>query len=145
MCEPAKSSRRSTPRGPRHARPRASTLPSGAVTPGSRSRVRSDCPTRGRPSGTGAILSTACGSASSALRGVPNDLHSHGLHVRRPGVASRNQALVRKYYEVNFPDAEHVTGGSDARPFNKAQAVNAAARVRRPRTSSCWPTRTRAP
>jgi N-terminal domain of galactosyltransferase len=35
---------------------------------------------------------------------------------------------VRRYYERNFPDAEHVTGGSDARPFNKAAAVNAAAR-----------------
>jgi hypothetical protein len=35
---------------------------------------------------------------------------------------------VRRYYERNFPHAEHVTGGSDARPFNKAAAVNAAAR-----------------
>jgi Glycosyl transferase family 2 len=35
---------------------------------------------------------------------------------------------VRRYYAVNFPRAEHVTGGSGARPFNKAQAVNRAAR-----------------
>ena len=35
----------------------------------------------------------------------------------------------RRYYARNFPDAEHVTGGSSARPFNKAEAVNAAARA----------------
>jgi hypothetical protein len=35
---------------------------------------------------------------------------------------------VRTYYARNLPEAEHVTGGSEARPFNKATAVNAAAR-----------------
>lgn len=37
-------------------------------------------------------------------------------------------AWVRSYYAANFPRAEHVTGGSDAKPFNKAAALNAAAR-----------------
>ena len=37
-------------------------------------------------------------------------------------------AWVRGYYARTFPDAEHVTGESHARPFNKAAAVNAAAR-----------------
>ena len=37
-------------------------------------------------------------------------------------------AWVRRYYARNFPGTEHVTGGSDAQPFNKAAAVNAAAR-----------------
>jgi hypothetical protein len=34
---------------------------------------------------------------------------------------------VRRYYARNFPGAEHVTGTSDARPFNKAAAINRAA------------------